>query len=414
MNLFDLLAILITLSALFSYINHRHMRLPTGIGLILIAISLSLALTFLAHFGIEVDEQARSIVSSIDLSRALLGGMLSFLLFAGALHVDLGHLLANKWTIAILATFGVTVSALLIGLVLWWLVGFFGFQIPFLYCFLFGALISPTDPVAVLSILKSPEARPSLEAKICGESLFNDGIGVVLFALLFESLQSPNGLQATDFLFLFVKEAGGGLIMGLLGGYICYRMLKSVDGYKVEVLITLGLVTGGYAAAMHLHTSGPIFVVVSGLMIGNRGRRLAMSENTRQHLDNFWEMVDEVLNAVLFVLIGLEVLTLQLNLNIILLSLLVIPTVLATRFFTVSIPVSFMRLFRDFSPGAIRILTWGGLRGGISVALALSLPNGPERDLLLPLTYCVVVFAIVVQGLTIGPLIRRIENQHNS
>ena len=412
MNLFDLLAILLTLSALFSYLNHRYIRLPTAIGLMLIAILVSMALTLLAYLGIGVDDQARRIVSSIDFNRALLGGMLSFLLFAGALHVGLDDLAANKWTIGILATVGVAVSTLIVGTSVWWVMGAFGFSISYLYCLLFGALISPTDPVAVLSILRSAGARRSLEAKICGESLFNDGFGVVLFALLFEATQRPQGLDLTDMVVLFLRETAGGLLLGLLGGYLAYRMLKSVDVYKVEVLITIGLVTGGYAVALHLHTSGPIFVVVAGLMIGNRGRRLAMSKTTRLHLDNFWEMVDEVLNAVLFVLIGLEILILKLNLDHILLSLVIIPIVVGARFLTVGIPVSVMKLFRDFSPGAIRILTWGGLRGGISVALALSLPAGPERQVLLPLTYCVVVFSIVVQGLTIGPLVKRVERRH--
>ena len=406
-KLFDILAILVTFSALFSYLNHRFLRFPRSIGLMLIAIVLSLLVTILGWLGFGIDEATTSLVASIDFNRALMGGMLSFLLFAGALHVNVGELAANKWTIGLLASAGLLASTLLVGTLSWLILPAVGFPLPFLYCLLFGALISPTDPVAVLSILQSSGIPRSLQAKISGESLFNDGVGVVVFSVLLEiaSQDSPVGIE--DVVGLMAREALGGVLLGLATGYLAYRMMKSIDSYQVEVLITLALVTGGYSLAMKLHTSGPICVVVAGLMIGNQGRRLAMSQSSREHLDDFWELVDEILNGVLFILIGLEVLILSFTVRHLFLALLIIPVVIGSRFVTVGLPVTFMRLFRDFSPGAVRIITWGGLRGGISVALALSLPAGPERELILPLTYCVVVFSVVVQGLSMGWLVRR-------
>ena len=409
MKLFDILAILVTFSALFSYLNHRFLRFPRSVGLMLIAIVLSLLVTILGWLGLGIDEATRSLVASIDFNRALMGGMLSFLLFAGALQVNLGDLAANKWTIGLLASVGVLASTLLVGILSWWILHAVGPQIPLLYCLLFGALISPTDPVAVLSILKSSGIPRSLQAKISGESLFNDGVGVVFFSVLLEIAIQDSPVEVEDVLELMAREVWGGLLLGLATGYLAYRMLKSIDSYQVEVLVTLALVTGGYSLAMKLHTSGPLCVVVAGLMIGNRGRLLAMSETSREHLDNFWELVDEILNGVLFILIGLEVLILSFTTRYLFLALLIIPVVIGARFVTVGVPVTLMRFFRDFSPGAVRIITWGGLRGGISVALALSLPVGPERALILPITYCVVVFSIVVQGLSIGWLVRRTQ-----
>ena len=409
-KLFDILAILVTFSALFSYLNHRFLRFPRPVGLMLIAIVLSLLVTILGWLGLGIDEATRSLVASIDFNRALMGGMLSCLLFAGALTVNLGDLAANKWTIGLLASVGVLASTLLVGTLSWWILHAVGPQMPFLYCLLFGALISPTDPVAVLSILKSSGTTRSLQAKISGESLFNDGVGVVVFSVLLKIAIQDSPVEVEEVLELMAREVFGGVLLGLVTGYLAYRMLKSVDSYQVEVLVTLALVTGGYALAMKLHTSGSLCVVVAGLMIGNRGRLLAMSETSREHLDNFWELLEEILNGVLFILIGLEVLILSFTARHLFLALFIIPVVIGARFVTVGLPVTLMRFFRDFSPGAVRIITWGGLRGGISVALALSLPAGPERALILPVTYCVVVFSIVVQGLSIGWLVRRIQS----
>ena len=407
MDLFTILAILITLTALFSYVNYRFIGLPTTIGVMLIALLMSLALIVLDAFGVALREQADTLLRSIDFDEALLQGMLSFLLFAGALHVNINDLVEHKWTIGLLSSVGVLISTFLIGTMTWLVLGWLEVPMPFVYCLLFGALISPTDPIAVLGILKTAGAPKRLETKITGESLFNDGVGVVIFLIILEIATGSGEVTAGHIGVVFVQEALGGGLFGFVMGYLAYRMLKQVDNYQVELLITIALVTGGYALAMALHLSGPIAIVVAGLLIGNQGRRLAMSEKTRHHLDIFWELVDEVLNAVLFVLIGLEVLVLVLTKAYLLAGLLLIPLVLLARFISVGIPVTVLR-FRDFDPGAIRIMTWGGLRGGISVALALSLPPGPERDVILAITYAIVVFSIVVQGLTIGKLVKSV------
>jgi monovalent cation:H+ antiporter, CPA1 family len=338
----------------------------------------------------------------------LLHGLLSFLLFAGALHIDVNELADRKWSIGLLATLGTLASTIIVGTLSWVILEWLEMPIPYLYCLLFGALISPTDPIAVLGILKHARAPKSLEIEIAGESLFNDGVGVVVFLVILEVATGTHELNAAHIGGLFLQEAIGGVVFGLGLGFLAYQMLKSVDSYQVEVLLTLALVSGGYALAAALHLSGPISIVVAGLLIGNHGRLFAMSENTRDHLDVFWELVDEILNAVLFVLIGLEVLVLTFTAQYVVAGLLVIPVVLVARLIAIGIPVLLLRPFQSFSPGAIQILTWSGLRGGISVALALSLPPGPEREVILAITYSVVIFSVVVQGLTIENVIKRI------
>ncbi len=404
MSQFELIAILITLAALFSYLNERYLRLPSAIGLMLFALVMSLALIALGKFGFGMEEQARSLLGSIDFSKTLLHGMLSFLLFAGALHVNLEDLMQQKWFIISLATAGVVISTSIVGGLAWMVLQLLGLGIPFIYCLLFGALISPTDPIAVLGILKSAGAPKKLETQITGESLFNDGVGVVVFIVLLRIAEGTHEVGISEVALLFAKEALGGALFGLATGFLAYWMLKSVDNYPVEMLITLALVTGGYALAEALHLSAPIAIVVAGLLIGNHGRDLAMSDKTVEHLDTFWELLDELLNAVLFVLIGMEVLVLQFTPGYLLAGVLAILIVLFARMVSVAIPVGLLRLWREFSPGVVKILTWGGLRGGISVALALSLPPGPERDVILTITYIVVVFSILVQGLTISRL----------
>jgi CPA1 family monovalent cation:H+ antiporter len=333
-------------------------------------------------------------------------GMLSFLLFAGALHVNLSDLADQKWVIAILATFGVTLSTFLIGGATWYVLNWIGISIPFIYCLLFGSLISPTDPIAVMGILKTAGAPKSLETKIAGESLFNDGVAVVIFLVLLTIATSDTEMTASHVALLFVEEAVGGIIYGMVIGFLTYYMLKNVNNYQVEILITLALVMGGYALASAIHVSAPLAMVVAGLIIGNHGRQFAMSEYTKEHLDTFWELVDEILNAVLFVLIGLELLVLTFIDDYLLASLLMIPIIVVVRFISVGLPIGFLRFKREFSPHVVKILTWGGIRGGVSVALALSIPTGPERELILSLTYVMVIFSIVVQGLTIGKLVR--------
>ena len=409
MELLNLAAILITLSALFSYVNHRFIGLPTTIGVMLIALVFSLTLILIGSLGIaQFDDVAERLLSKVDFDTTLMHGMLSFLLFAGALHVDLGDLRQQRWVVTSLATVGVMISTSIIGVVTWFLLNWLGIGIPFIFCLLFGALISPTDPIAVLATLKSVGIAKSLETKIAGESLFNDGIGVVLFLVIAGLALDPGTVSAGTATLLFVREAVGGVFFGLGLGYAGFFLLRTVDNYQVEILITLAMVMGGYALATALHTSGPIAIVVAGLLIGNRGRVLAMSDRTREHLDTFWELVDEVLNAVLFVLIGLEVLVLQFTGEYLIAGLLMIPLVLLARTISVGLPISLLRLRRDFSPHVVKILVWGGIRGGISVALALSLPPSPTRDVIVVMTYIVVVFSITVQGLTIGAVAKRL------
>jgi CPA1 family monovalent cation:H+ antiporter len=409
MKLFNILAILVTLSAVFSYVNHRFIRLPTTIGLMAISLVLSLGLIALGSLGFGLKDDAQILLNSIDFDETLLHGMLSFLLFAGALHVNLVDLARQKYIISTLATLGVIGSTFIIGWASWWVLGELNINLPFIYCLLFGALISPTDPIAVMGILKKAGVPASLETKITGESLFNDGVAVVVFLVILKIATGIQDVTIASVTGLFVKEAFGGLVFGLLIGAIAYWMLKSVENYQVEILITLALVTGGFALADTLHLSGPIAIVVAGLLIGNQGRMLAMSDEVRDHLDKFWELVDEILNAVLFVMIGLEVLILTFNRSYLLAGIILIPLLLAVRFICVGIPVFVLKRFRTFSPRVIKILTWGGLRGGISVALALSLPAGSNREAILAITYIIVVFSIIVQGLTIGKLVKKNE-----
>jgi len=406
MKLFNILAILITLSAGFSYINHRFIRLPNTIGLMIMALLVSLGLVLLGPFSFGLKAEAHRLLANIDFDETLLHGMLSFLLFAGALHVNLADLAKQKWIIGLLATGSVLGSTFSIGFISRWVLGLLGIEMPLIDCLLFGALISPTDPIAVLGILKKVGVPESLETKITGESLFNDGVAVVIFLIFLEIATGARQVTTASVLGLFAKEALGGVGFGLIIGWIAYWMLKSIDDYQVEVLITLALVTGGFALADELHISGPIAIVVAGLLIGNHGRLLAMSDQVRDHLDKFWELVDEVLNGVLFVLIGLEVLALTFSREYFIAGVLFIPLLLTVRFISVGCPVLIMRRFRTFSPRVVTILTWGGLRGGISVALALSLPPGKNRELILAITYIIVVFSIIVQGLTIGKLVK--------
>jgi CPA1 family monovalent cation:H+ antiporter len=322
------------------------------------------------------------------------------------LHVDLERLSNQKWVITSLATVGLLISTFLVGVSSWLILGVLGFHIDLIWCLLFGSLISPTDPIAVLAILKTAGAPESLETKIAGESLFNDGVAVVVFIVLLSIATGGGEATVAHIAALFVEEAVGGAVFGLAIGYLAFLMLRSVDNYTVEILITLALVTGGYAVAGAIHVSGPIAMVVCGLLIGNHGRALAMSDKTREHLDTFWELVDEILNAVLFVLIGFEVLVLSFSSDIIIAGVIMIFVILLARFISVGIPVTLLRASHQFTNGVISILTWGGLRGGISVALALSLPPGEARNIILPITYVVVVFSILVQGLTVGRLIK--------
>jgi len=406
--MFDVAVSCLVLTAVLAYCNHRFIGLPTTIGVMSIALVLSFTLVGLDKLGMSaLRDYEVSLLSSIDFSDVLMEGMLSLLLFAGALHVDLGSLSDYKWQVGVLSVLGTIASTVLIGFGLWYLLPLAGIALPLSYCLIFGALISPTDPVAVMGILKSAGAPKNLEVVIMGESLFNDGIGVVLFSLLLGMLASGTPPNLADGSALLAHEAGGGIVFGLALGTVTYYMLKSIDSYQVEVLITLASVMGGYALANRLHVSGPLAMVVTGLFIGNHGRRLAMSDRTRENLDMFWELLDEMLNTVLFVLIGLEVILISFSASILMAVQIAIVLTLLVRLFTVGLPIGLFRETFRLPRGSWTVMTWGGLRGGISVALALSLPPGPERDVVLALTYSVVIFSILGQGLTIGSVVRK-------
>ena len=411
MSLFELIALLLSFAALFGYLNTRYLKLPTTIGIMLISLVFSLIFVVVGQFAPAIQLFAADIVGQIDFEDALLDVMLCYLLFAGALHVDLSDLAQQKWAIMLMATVGVILSTFLVGTAAFFLMPVFGFEINYIYCLLFGALISPTDPVAVLGILKKAGVGKSLETKITGESLFNDGVGVVVFLALLGIATGKHEFSAVYIGELFAIEVLGGIVFGAALGLLGYYLLKKIDNYQVEVLITLAMVTGGYALASHLHLSGPLAMVVAGLMIGNHGRLLAMSDTTREHIDLFWELLDEILNALLFALIGLELLVVanQFSVGTFILGVIMIVVVLLCRAAAVSVPIMALRPFRGFSEGVIKMMTWGGLRGGISVALALALPEEAGRGIFLKITYMIVIFSIAVQGLTVGRLYRRIN-----
>ncbi len=411
MTLLDIIALLLTLSALFGFANHKWLKLPHTIGLVVMALaaSASIVLVDLMFTDLMIGDTVRGTLNAIDFHAALMHGFLSALLFAGAIHIDLSELASRKWAISLMATLGVLLSTFMIATVMALLGGLFGVELPFIWWLVFGSLISPTDPVAVLGILKTVHVPPLLRAKIAGESLFNDGVGVVVFTVMLAIAgvggHGPVGVM--DIAQLFVFEALGGVVLGLIAGYIAFKMMRALDDHNLEVMITLALVTGGYALAIKLHISGPIAMVVAGLFIGNHGAQFAMSENTREAVFGFWDLTDEILNSVLFLLIGLEVLVIGVHYQYAGLALLAIPIVLTARFISVGIPIKLLSLREKFTEGAITILTWGGLRGGISVALALSLPNNEYKPVILAITYAVVVFSIIVQGLTMQGLVKR-------
>ncbi|MGV3516343.1 cation:proton antiporter [Luteitalea sp.] len=410
MSAFDIAAILIAIAAVCGYINHRLLHLPPTSGTLLIALASSLIVIALERLvpGIHLQGQITDFLGQIDFNQTLMHGLLCFLLFAGALHVDLGGLIDHRWTIAALATIGVVISVTIVGGVTWLVLGQLGVPQPLLVCLTFGALISPTDPVAVMGLLKELRAPASLEAQIAGESLFNDGIGVVVFLGLASMadlssavpVQAP-GIDVSALTTFAAREVVGGVALGLSLGYVGYRALKSIDDHPLELLITLALVMFLYALSFWVHVSGPIAVVVAGLMIGNPGRQFAMSARTREHVDAFWSMIDEVLNAVLFLLLGLEVFAVQHWTDVLLPAVLAVPICLVARAASVAVPVTALRMTGSPRDGLLPVLTWSGLRGGISVALVLSLPPFPGREILLASTYAVVVFSVLVQGLTV-------------
>ncbi len=405
----DSAAVLVVLAAVFGYVNYRVIKLPHTIGLTIMGALASLAVVAADALipGFAPGHAVRAFLRGIDFHSALMEGMLSFLLFAGALHVDLAILLRRKWPVLAMATAGVMISTVVVGLGFKGVTLALGLEVPFMWCLVFGALISPTDPVAVLGILKVAKVPESLEAKVAGESLFNDGVGVVVFSILLATALSGGAFSPVQAGEMFVTEALGGALFGLAIGWLGFRAMKGIDEHNLEVLITLAIVMGGYALAGVLHVSGPVAMAVAGLLIGNHGVALAMSETTRRHLLGFWSLIDEILNSVLFLLIGLEVVAVAIEASFLIAGLISIAIVLVARAIAVGVPMMALMRFLPFTRGAFPLLVWGGLRGGISIALALSLPDGPMRDLILSATYVVVVFSVVVQGASVGAAARR-------
>lgn len=409
MSIYNIITILIILSAVFSFINTKFLKLPFTIGLMIIAIIFTLGITILGSFNNLILEEAKLLIGSIDFEAALMDVMLSFLLFAGALHTKLDALKRHKGPIALFATIGVVISTFLIGTMMYYVFILFNYPIDYIYCLLFGALISPTDPIAVLGILKDANAPKKLETKIVGESLFNDGVGVVVFIVIFKiAQQGLDSMSFGDVGLLFLEEVVGGIILGLIGGWGAFQLMKVIDNYETEVMITLALVMGISSLALYWHVSGPLAVVVAGLFLGNKAPQIAWSSNTHTYVDKFWELVDVLLNALLFVLIGLELLIISLNGQYLLFGIIAIPIGLLARFIALAGPVAFFQKKLDFIPKTNLIMTWGGIRGGISIALALSLEPQMERELFLTVTYVIVVFSIIVQGLSIGPLVKSV------
>jgi len=415
MEYYSIVTVLVVLSAAFGYINVRFLKLPLTIGLMVVTILFTSAVLFIGQFDNTLLLREKEFIQSIDFETVLLDIMLSFLLFAGALHTNFSQLKVQRGPILAFATFGVLVSTFLVGTSMFYILQWLSFEVTFINCLLFGALISPTDPIAVLGILKKAGAPKKLETKIVGESLFNDGVGVVVFLTIFAIAAKPGvPLDISDIVTLFGQEVIGGLALGLLLGWLTYKLMKSIDSYEIEVILTLAAVMGGTAVAHKFHLSAPLAMVAAGLVVGNDTvRNTAMSEVTETYVDKFWELIDVLLNTLLFVMIGMEMLVLTLDNNYIMAGLLAIPIILLCRYASLWLPVKAFAKRLDFVPKTNVIMTWGGLRGGISIALALSLSRDMHRELFLVITYVVVVASIIGQGLTVEPIIRKLTKPVN-
>ena len=401
MSVFETIALLLTFTAVGAYVNCRFFKLPATIGMMFFALVVSMVSIGVNALGWIDLSGTSAFVAQIDFSNLLLHGLLSFLLFAGALHINLGDLKKYQTIVAILATLGVVMATFITGSLVWLAAGWMNLDLPYVYALLFGALISPTDPVAVLGILKDAGMSKSLRVKIGCESLFNDGVGVVIFLLLLGIAMNPHqAIDSLDVITDLAWEGIGSIVLGLILGWSVFKLLETIDNYKVEIMLTLALVSGGYSLAESLHVSAPITMVIAGLLIGNHGRTFGMSERSRKNLDLFWELLDEILNALLFMLVGLVIMIVPFKTVYLTMGLAAIVAVLGGRFLSVAIPVSAMRLRYRFGQGTVTLLTWGGLRGGISIAMALSLPPSVNKDLILSMTYIVVVFSVLFQGTT--------------
>lgn len=404
MELYYSFSALIVLASIFAYINYRFLKLPSTIGIMVIAITVS---TFLVLFGESVLPKTfvrlNHLMDSIDFTEVLMGAMLNFLLFAGGIHININDLKEQFRPVFIFSTIGVVISTFVVGFGVYYLFPLIGIQIPLLYCLVFGALISPTDPVAVLSILKQAKVSKSLETKVAGESLFNDGMAVVVFTVILQlAVGKEVDLGVENIAMLLLHEAGGGLLLGVLLGWITSRLMREVDDYIISVLVTLSVVMGGYLIARQLHISGPLTMVAAGLFMGNFNVNFKMKSVTQDYLVKFWELIDEILNAVLFLFIGFELLMIKDLQNFIMPGIVAIVVVLLARFISIWGPTQFMSFRSRFTPQTVKVLVWGGIRGGVSIALAMSVPKNEYSTAILSITYFVVVFSIIVQGLTIG------------
>jgi CPA1 family monovalent cation:H+ antiporter len=415
MNAFQTIALLLVFAALGSYINKRFFRLPATIGLMVLALMGSLATIGLNRFGIVNLAATSAALQQIDFSDILLHGMLSFLLFAGALHIDLSELKKRRVLVGTLATFGVVIATFVTGSLVWLAANGLGVPFPYVYALIFGALIAPTDPVAILAVLKETRISKSLRVKIGSESLLNDGVGVVLFLVLLGIALNPHTASTSpqQIAMMLIWQGLGSIILGLTLGWITYQALHSINDYKTEVLLTLALVAGGYSLAEAVHISAPLTMVAAGLVIGNHGELFGISQTTRKHLDMFWELLDEILNAILFVLMGLEIIVIDITVMHIVIGIAAIFATLIGRLISVAAPVWLLHARYRFEKGTIPLMTWGGLRGGISIAMALSLPNGADKGLILSMTYIVVVFSVLFQGTTFRPLAQSITGAKN-
>jgi len=405
MATYHIISVLILLTAIFAYVNDRWIKWPPTIGIMVIALLSSILIAIFGSLIPGFSSKALLLVSNISFEQVLMKIMLAFLLFAGALHVDANELKKEFWPVMLMATIGTFISTFLVSGMAYYLFAAFGLQIPYIYCLLFGALISPTDPIAVMGILKQAGIPKTLEVKITGESLFNDGVGVVVFLTIFEvAVNGTAKFSIGNTALLFLKEAGGGLLFGAILGYLAHLLIKTIDNYRVEVLITLTVVMCGYSLADYLHLSGPLAIIIAGIIMGTKGKDEGLSEISRDYLGKFWDLTDEIFNAILFLLIGLEMLVIKVNPTIMIIGGIMVAVVLLARLLCVAVPVLFLKIWMKFEKNAILILTWGGLRGGLSVAMALSIPEAMHRDEFVLITYVIVVFSIVVQGLTIGKL----------
>lgn len=409
MELYYSFSVLIVLASFFSYLNLRYLKLPSTIGIMIIAMITSILLVVTGSLFPKTFTHFSTLLQDVDFTEVLMGAMLNFLLFAGAIHINLKDLKEQRGPVIIFSTVSVVISTFAVGFMLFYIAPFLGLEIPFIFCLLFGALISPTDPIAVMGVLKEAKVKKSLETKVAGESLFNDGVAVVVFAVILQLTQGSDiEISFGTISWLLIKEALGGFLLGGLLGLGASNAMRKIDDYKVSVLITLSVVMGGYLIAHSMHISGPLTMVAAGIVIGNYGKRTAMSETTKDYLNKFWELIDEILNAILFLFIGFELLIIKNITSYWLIGLIGIMIVLFARFISIYIPVLLIPFKNKFSNGTIKVLVWGGLRGGVSIALVLSMNEGPYKATLVAITYFVVVFSIIVQGLTVGKVATRV------